>query len=78
MKIDRWNMSGNIKKTIDQKKKKQEDDKWIASIAEDYTRFLNWLSKSPNVYNRLKVVEKNHIIEIHFRFIFHKESEVKS
>ena len=52
------------KKDNRSEKKKQEDEKWIASIAEDYTRFLNWLSKSPNVYNRLKVIEKNHIVEI--------------
>ena len=35
MKIDRWNLIGNIKKIIDQKKKKQEDgDKPDENVAD--------------------------------------------
>ena len=75
MKIDRWKLIGNIKKTLT----KRKEDAWIEKANKRQLHFFwKWLEKSPVVYKQLGAEQKEHLTELTYKIIIHNEEKKDS
>ena len=75
MKIDRWKLIGNIKKTLT----KRKEDAWIEKANKRQLHFFRkWLEKSPVVYKQVGAEQKEHLTELTYKIIIHNEEKKDS
>lgn len=75
MKLNRWELIGNIKKILT----KRKEDAWIEKADKRQLHFFwEWLEKSPVVYKQVGAEQKEHLTELTYKIIIHNEEKKDS